>query len=320
MAFVVINQIKRNTSAIFRKQWFDDLLSGSILCSQIKRMSSGPSTQDVTQIWKLSNPKTHVAHVELHRPHVKNAFSLETGNQLIKTLENLDSDKSVRCVVLSGHGPDLTSGVDLKSFMGLYAEVQEVDEPGRKSKLLLKIVEGFQAPFKHLHQFSKPVICVMHGLSLGLAMEMAACSDIRYCSKDTRMAIREVLIGIAADVGSLQEMPRLVANQSLLRELIYTGREIHPNEAERIGFVSKVCDSKDQAISAAIDTAAIIASRSPVAVQGSKRNLLFSRDKSFAVGLDYNAVWNMSMLQSEDVTRAIQGLLQREEKIDYEPY
>lgn len=316
MASVAINQLRRLSSNIFQKQ------SGlsSIHHSTISKISSNATTEDVSQIWKVNKPETHVAHIELYRPHVKNAFSMETGNQLIKTLDNLDSDKTIRCIVLSGHGDDLTSGVDLKSFMGLYAQVQEIEESGRKSKLLLKIVESFQAPFKHLHQFSKPVICVMHGLCLGLAMEMAACSDIRYCTKDTRMAIREVLIGIAADVGSLQEMPRLVSNQSLLRELIYTGREILPTEAEKIGFVSKVCDSKDHALSAAIDTAAVIASRSPVAVQGSKRNLLFSRDKPFNVGLDYNAVWNMSMLQSEDVSRAIQGLLQREAKIDYEPY
>lgn len=270
--------------------------------------------------WLVNKITTNVVHLELNRPKVKNAFSMETGTELINTIRHLEVDKQVRCVVLSGNGPDLTSGVDLKSFMTLHAQLQEIDEPGRKAKLLLSFVEGFQAPFKELHQFKKPLITVLHGLCFGLAMELAACSDIRYCSKDVRMAVREVLIGIAADVGSLQELPRISSNQSLLRELIYSGRDFNGYEAREIGFVSKVCETKEMAVEAALETAKMIAKRSPVAIQGTKRNLLFSRDHPFQVGLDYNAIWNMSMLQSEDVNKAIEGLLQRNEEIDFEPY
>lgn len=257
----------------------------------------------------LTNVDKHVAHLQFNRPNVKNAFSLETGKEFIKALKLLEEDTSVRCVVLSGIGPDFTSGVDLKSFMSVYSQLQETDDAGRKAKLLRNIIEQFQLPFKQMHLFTKPIICVQHGLSYGLAMELAACSDIRYCSSDTKLAIREVLIGIAADVGSLQELPRLFSNQSLLRELIYTGRELTIDEATQTGFVSKVFDTKEKALEEALKTAKIIASRSPVAVQGSKQNLRFSRDKSFQDGLDYNAVWNMSMLQSEDVVKAVTAIM-----------
>lgn len=269
---------------------------------------------------KISRPTINVAHIELNRPKVKNAFSLEVAKEFIQALDKLEDDKSTRCIVLSGFGPDLTSGVDLRSFMGLYNQLQEVEDHARKAKLLLSFVEQFQAPFKRMFEFGKPIICVIHGTCYGLGIEMAACSDIRYCSKDAKIAIREVLIGIAADVGSLQELPRLVANQSLLRELIYTGRELTIDEASNIGLVSCVCDTKDLTIEAAIKTASVIAERSPVAVQGSKRNLRFSRDKPFLVGLDYNAVWNMTMMQSGDVNKAIEAILQRSSEVDYDPY
>lgn len=269
---------------------------------------------------KISHPTKHVAHIELNRPKVKNAFSLEVAKEFIQALDKLEDDKLIRCIVLSGCGPDMTSGVDLRSFMGLYNQLQEVEDHARKGKLLLSFVEKFQAPFKRMFEFEKPIICVIHGTCYGLGIEMAACSDIRYCSKDAKIAIREVLIGIAADVGSLQELPRLVANQSLLKELVYTGRELTIDEASDIGFVSRVCDNKDLTIEAAIKTASAIAERSPVAVQGSKRNLRFSRDKPFLVGLDYNAIWNMTMMQSGDVNRAIEAILQRSTQVDYDPY
>lgn len=262
----------------------------------------------------------HVAHIQLNRPKARNAFGLETAREFIESLDRCETNAAIRCVLLSGSGPDLTSGVDLKSFMGVYSELQETEDVARKAKLLHRVIEQFQTPFKRMHSFSKPIICVQHGLCYGLGMELAACSDIRYCSKDTRMSIREVLIGIAADVGSLQEMPRLVSNQSLLRELIYTGRDLSAQEALDLDFVSRVCDTKEAALAEAFETAELIAKRSPVAVQGSKRNLMFSRDKPFQVGLDYNAVWNMAMLQADDVAKAISAIMSKSDDVDYEDF
>lgn len=285
------------------------------------RLNQANNNNDSNQnIIKVSHPVNHVAHIELNRPEVKNAFSVESSNKLVETINQLDNDKSIRCVILSGSGQDLTSGIDLKSFLSAYGQLQEIEDQGRRGKLLLSFIEKIQEPFKRMFEFSKPIICVVHGLCYGLGVELAACSDIRYCSKDSKIAIREVLIGIAADVGSLQEMPRIVSNQSLLRELIYTGRDMTYGEAKELGLVSKVCDSKELTIEAAIKTATCIANRSPVAIQGTKRNLRFSRDKPFSVGLDYNAVWNMTMLQSTDVNRAVEALLTRSDKVDYDPY
>lgn len=258
--------------------------------------------------------------MQLNRPKVKNAFSLETGQELIKALNSLEQNPKVRCVLLSGKGEDLTSGVDLRSFMTVYGQLQETPDVGRKSKLLLSIIESFQAPFKAMQTFSKPLICVQHGLCFGLGMELAACSDIRYCSRDVRMSIREVMIGIAADVGSLQAMPRLVSNQSLLRELIYTGRDLSGDEALSLGFVSKVCQTKQETVDEALKIATSISRRSPVAVQGSKQNLAFSADKPFDVGLRYNAIWNMSMMQSVDVEKAITAIFSRSDEVDFDDY
>lgn len=258
--------------------------------------------------------------MKLNRPKAKNAVGLETTIEFVDGLRVLEEDTSVRCVVLSGEGPDFTSGVDIKSFMSVYAQLQETEDPARKAKLLQGIVKKFQYPFKQMYDFSKPIICVQHGICYGLGMELAACSDIRYCSKDTKMSIKEVLIGIAADVGSLQEMPKLVSNQSLLRELIYTGRDLASDEALELGFVSRIFETKQDALDGALETAKLISSRSPVAVQGSKRNLRFSENKPFNTGLDYNAIWNMSMMQSSDVVKAITAIMSKTDDVGYDDY
>lgn len=246
---------------------------------------------------------------------------MDTASELIATLKVLEADSAIRCVLLSGAGPDFTSGVDIKSFMGLYQQLLETDDIAHRAKLLRRTVEEFQAPFKQMFAFEKPMICVQHGLSLGLGMELAACCDIRYCTRDVRMAIREVLIGIAADVGSLQLLPRLAAaNQSLLSELIYTGRYMTPDEALQIGFVSHIGETKDAAIEKAFGLAETIAQRSPVAVQGSKRNIQFSRDKPFHVGLDYNAVWNAAMMQGNDIVKAIGAIMSKSDTVEYDDF
>lgn len=268
----------------------------------------------------LTRPHEHIVHIELNNPRAKNAFGFEMAEELSMSLDSLDRDPTIRCVLLSSLGADFTSGVDVKSFIGTYQKLQETEDVSRRARLLEQTIHRFQAPFKRMHLFSKPIVCVLHGICYGLGVELAACSDIRYASSDIRLAPREVLIGIAADVGSLQEMPRQVSNQSLLRELLYTGRDSTAEEALSLGFVSRVLADKEAASKTALEVASLIASRSPVAVQGSKRNLRVSRDKSFEDGLDYNAVWNMAMLQSEDLAKSIEAIITKSSDVKFENF
>lgn len=288
--------------------------TGRLLDKKGEQASSSEVGRQQEAAVLLSTPSNHVAHIQLNRPKVKNAVSLSTAAELLSVLNKLEEDSSIRCILLSGNGPDLTSGVDIRDYMSVHGQVQEQKDPSRAGKILRNLIESFQAPFKRMHTLSKPIICVAHGLCFGLGIELAACSDIRYCSKDTRFAIREVRIGLAADVGSLQLMPHLASNQSLLKELIYTGRELKVDEAVSLGFVSRVCDTKDDAIEAAIQTAKVIANRSPVAVQGSRRCLTYSKDKSFEDGLEFSAIWNMCMMQTSDIPKAMESILSKTEE------
>ena len=128
------------------------------------------------------------------------------------------------------------------------------------------------------------VICVLHGVALGIAIDISSACDIRLVTQDAKLSIKEVDIGLAADLGTLQRFPRLVANDSWTRELALSGRFFSAKEALEKGFVSYVLENKEAAVHRATEIATLIASKSPIAVQGTKTLLDYSRDHSIREG------------------------------------
>jgi hypothetical protein len=124
------------------------------------------------------------------------------------------------------------------------------------------------------------VICILHGISIGLAIDLSCCADVRLCSADTRLAVKEVDIGLAADIGTLSRLPKAVGSSSWVKDVCLSARFFDAAEALRVGFVSEVHESKAAAVAAGLEKAAIVAGKSPVAVQGTKELLNHARDHS----------------------------------------
>lgn len=162
---------------------------------------------------------------------------------------------------------------------------------------------------------------------------MVCFSDIRYCTKDSWFQVKEAEIGLAADVGALQQLPKIIGNQSLARELCFSGmhclkfvsykmvsflsvsaRKFDAQEALEIGFVNRVFDDKESLMNFAVEMAESMAKKSPVAIQGTKINLNYARDHSVQEGLDFIAHWNMSMLQSEDLMKAAIAMISKDDE------
>ena len=123
----------------------------------------------------------------------------------------------------------------------------------------------------------------------------------RYASEDAIFNIKEVDVGLAADLGTLQRLPKMCGNDSILRELAYTARNFSAAEAASFGMVSKVLPNREDAVAAAVETAALIASKSPVAVTCTKATLNYARDHSVADGLAQVLALNSAMLQTADI-------------------
>ncbi len=156
-----------------------------------------------------------------------------------------------------------------------------------------------------------PVIAAIHGYCIGAGVDLASACDIRVCAKDTQFTIKEVDVGLAADIGTLQRFQKVVGNESWARELAYTARFFTAEEALQRGFVSKVCDTFDDVMKTAMDLANLIASKSPIAVSTSKKSIVFSRDHSVEEGLNHIALLNSSMLQTDDLMVAASAIMQK---------
>lgn len=124
------------------------------------------------------------------------------------------------------------------------------------------------------------VICVLHGISIGLAIDLSSCADVRICAADTRMAVKEVDIGMAADIGTLSRLPKAVGSFSWVKDVCLSARTFGADEALKVGFVSQVLETKAAALETGLKMASLLASKSPVAVQGTKELLNHARDHS----------------------------------------
>ena len=199
--------------------------------------------------------------------------------ELRKIFDSLSTDPDVRAIVLSGSGDKaFTTGLDVQaaaqSPMVSHASV----DAARQAAAHRRHIADFQDCISSVERCEKPVVCVMHGYSFGLAIDLSTCADVRVCSDDTKFAVKEIDIGIAADIGTLTRLPKVVGNYSWVKDVSLSARVFGSAEAERVGLVSAVHMGKAKALEEAIRWASLVATKSPVAVQGTKELLDWSRD------------------------------------------
>jgi enoyl-CoA hydratase len=144
----------------------------------------------------------------------------------------------------------------------------------------------------------------VHGACVGGGIDLIVCADMRYCSADAWFSIKEIDIGMVADVGTLQRLPRLIGD-GMARELAYTARRVDGAEARQIGLVNRVFDTPEALREGVREIAAAIAAKSPLSVRGVKEMLGYARDHTVADGLNYNATWNAAMLMSNDLQESM---------------
>ncbi|XP_071962486.1 delta(3,5)-Delta(2,4)-dienoyl-CoA isomerase, mitochondrial-like [Antedon mediterranea] len=259
----------------------------------------------------VSQPTNFVYQVELNRPEKRNAMNRLFWKEFTECFDTIAHDPDCRVVILSGAGKAFTAGLDIMDHSELLIRDEDVDI-GRAAFQIRKTVAELQKTFLSIENCPKPVIATIHGACVGGGIDMISACDMRYCTSDAWFQIKEIDLGIAADLGTLQWMPKIVGSHSWVRELALTARKFLPDEAKEFGFVSRIFGDREEMIKEAMTVAETIASKSPVAVQGTKINLNNSRDKSVKEGLDSMVLWNTSMLQSEDVMKSAMAAMQKE--------
>lgn len=251
-----------------------------------------------------------VAKLVMARGEKANAMSVEFWDDLPRLTRELAADPEVRVIVLMGEGRHFSSGMDLSAFTGI-ADMTK-DEPGRAAMALRSHILKLQDSFTALEDARVPVICAIHGACIGGAIDMITAADIRICAENSYFSIEEIHIGMAADVGTLQRLPKLIP-PGAARELAMTGRRFDAAEAKSLGLVSSIHADKDAVEAAAMEMAHLIAGKSPLAISGIKQSLNYARDHSVTDGLNQIATWNAGMLRPEDLMTAMQARMAKKE-------
>ncbi|XP_055617198.1 delta(3,5)-Delta(2,4)-dienoyl-CoA isomerase, mitochondrial [Toxorhynchites rutilus septentrionalis] len=280
----------------------------------VRSLCAAPSANYNFETLKLSTPKPFVVHVELNRPDRLNAFNKRMWIELGECFSTLHDDQDCRAIVLSGgSAKHFTAGIDLLDMMKLGQQLGEIDDIGRKARLFEGLIKLYQDSISSLERCYKPVIAAVHAACVGAGVDLITAADIRYCTRDAWFQVKEVDIGMAADVGTLQRLPKAIGSQSLARDLCFTARKFKSDEAHSCGLVSGVFQSREDMVQKAIELAEQIASKSPIAVQGTKKNMVYSLDHTNQEGLDQIREMNMANLQSEDFINAVMAQQSKDE-------
>jgi delta(3,5)-delta(2,4)-dienoyl-CoA isomerase len=244
-----------------------------------------------------------------------------------------------RCILMIGSGKGFCGGIDVtdeKFFSGFdgnhTGDDNSSQDVARKSLAFRSQILQMQSAFTAVEKCPVPVVAAIHGACIGAGVDLTCCADVRVCSPDAKFSIREVRLGLAADVGTLQRFPKLVGFGSRVRELCFTGGELinlvpifYPlsslngilfsstnmlaedfsaDDALKIGFVSRISPTNQSLIDTANDICQRISRNSPVAATITKASLNFSRDHAVSEGLEHVALHNSTALMSEDLVKS----------------
>jgi enoyl-CoA hydratase len=258
--------------------------------------------------------KDHICSLVLNRPNELNTMTRDFWVELGDALEEINRDSEVRVVVLSSTGKHFCAGMDLSAFSNGVDDIPDDKKPdhARVGEVLYRTAKELQGYISKLEEIRVPVIAAVHGGVIGGALDLITACDMRFASNDAFFCIQEINIGMAADVGTLQRLPKIIPD-SKMREMAYTGRRMLADEAKDSGLVGEVYETQDQMLDAVHKLAAEIASKSPVAIYGLKAVMNYSRDHNVSDSLDFNALWSGAMLSQTDMAEAMTAQMEKRE-------
>ncbi len=224
-----------------------------------------------------------VAHVRLCHPERRNAMTEAFWRELPAAVKELEADAKVRVLVLSSTGPHFSAGLDISMFQG--SQALGTGSVEARARFRAKL-EELQASLGSLAEARFPVIAAIQGGCIGGGVDMVTACCLRYATRDAWFVVQEINLGMMADVGTFNRMPKQLP-EAVVRELGYTGDKLSAGRAERLGFVNGLYDDHEALVAGALEVAARIASKAPVAVAATKQMISYTRDHSVAESFAY---------------------------------
>ena len=283
---------------------------------QSRRRSSRPSRvrtvalpedisamNDSTEFFALSHERG-VAHLQLNRPERMNTMTPAFFPAVRDTVRALSDSGETRALVISSTGKHFSAGMALDVFAG--DELALAARTPRERLAFQQSLKQLMDCFTALDEARFPIVCAIQGACVGGALDLATACDIRVCSADAFFTVQEISIGMAADLGVLQRLPKIVP-QGVAREMAYTGERVGAERALAIGLVNAVLADADAARERALALARTIASKSPLAIVGTKLALNHARDHSTASALEQMTLLQSAIFDTDEMAAAIEA-------------
>ncbi|NNV01558.1 enoyl-CoA hydratase [Brevibacillus sp. MCWH] len=243
-----------------------------------------------------------VGVLTLNRPEVYNCLNLETLFTLRRLIAEIDADREIRSVVVTGAGEKaFCSGADLK-------------ERRTMTELQVQLyIRTIRDTFSELERLPKPVIAAINGVALGGGTELALACDLRVMSETAQMGLTETSLGIIPGAGGTQRLPRLIG-KGKAKELIFTARRVNAEEALAIGLVNRTVP-RDQVMTSALQLAEEIAANAPLALAQAKFAIDYGMEADLATGLAIESSAYQVLIPTRDRLEGLEAFREKRKPV-----
>jgi enoyl-CoA hydratase len=256
----------------------------------------------------LTTSDDHIAHLVLNRPQQLNTMNATFWRELGEALAALQRAGQARVLVISSTGKHFSAGMALDVFGAGSVQMDDSSPEGRSA--MGTLVQDLQGTFTQLETLRIPVIAAIQGGCIGGAVDMVTACCLRYTTADAFFCIQEINIGMVADVGTLQRLPKLIP-EAVVKELAYTGRRLPASRAQALGLVSEIFDSHEALLAGAMQAAREIAAKPPVAIWGTKQAIHYARDHTTADALQHLGLLQSAIWSNRHVREAITAMQEK---------
>jgi enoyl-CoA hydratase len=251
-----------------------------------------------------------IAHIRFNRPEKRNSMNEDFWTMFPKEVEELDDSGEIRALIVSSTGPHFSAGIDLSMFKDDIVENETDNEMGRSRGYFLQQLRFLQNAVSCLEAARFPVVTAVQGGCIGGGIDLITAADIRICTKDAFFLIEEINVGLAADIGTIQRLPKIIP-AGIAREWTMLGEKVSADRAKEVGLVSSLHDSHEEMMKNAFEIAEKLASKTPLAMWVTKETLNYSRDHTVKESLENVALWNAATLHKEDVMSTMMSKMQK---------
>lgn len=258
-----------------------------------------------TEFFTVELAESGIGHLRLNRPERMNTMTPAFFPAVRDAVSKLNADGSTRVLVISSAGKHFSAGMALDVFAGNGDLATMLHTGNARARLAFQDgLRQLMRCFDAIEAARFPVIAAVQGACIGGALDLAAACDLRVCSADAFFTVQEIHIGMAADLGVLQRLPKIVP-PAVAREMAFTGERLPADRALATGLVNAVLPDAAAALAHAMKLAEAIAAKSPLAIAGSKLALNYAVDHPTSDALDQMTLLQSAIFDLDEMGRAI---------------